>query len=117
LLVRGHRAYGYPLVIATCPGDEGLGHHSMGAECGANWGHSQCPGPAIKAQKPAILAPAIQILLGDDMATALTVEDKNSQYLIWRVEAILKTARPWPAAQVRASATSCTTRSPRRLWR
>jgi N-acetylmuramoyl-L-alanine amidase len=67
LLARAHLEYGVPLLIATCPADRGLGHHSMGFECGVDWGHSACPGPAIKAQKPAILARAIEIVNGDDM--------------------------------------------------
>lgn len=67
LLARGHRVYGYPLQLATSPAGRGLGHHSMGAENGVDWGHSACPGPAITAQKPAILARAVQIIEeGDD---------------------------------------------------
>lgn len=73
LLARCHREFGVPLTIATSPAGRGLGHHSMGAESGVNWGHSDCPGPAIKAQKPAILARAIEIIQGDDMA--LTDDD------------------------------------------
>jgi len=65
ILAKGHEVYGYPLTLATCPSDRGLGHHSMGAECGVNWGHSRCPGPAVKAQKPVILDIATQIIGGD----------------------------------------------------
>jgi len=72
LFARGHELYGYPLQLATSPSGEGLGHHSMGAESGANWGHSECPGAPIKNQKPAILARAIEIAGGD---MALTQED------------------------------------------
>ena len=64
LFVKGHQVYGWPLQLATSPTGRGLGHHSMGAENGANWGHSECPGPAVKAQKPAILARAIAIAGG-----------------------------------------------------
>ncbi len=64
LLARGHREHGWPLQIATAPSGRGLGHHSMGAENGIQWGHADCPGPAIKAQKPAILARAIAIING-----------------------------------------------------
>jgi len=67
LLLRGHQVYGYPLQLATSPSGMGLGHHSMGVESGVDWGHSQCPGPLIKAQKPAILARAIQLAQGDTM--------------------------------------------------
>lgn len=74
LLARCHTAFGVPLELATSPSGRGLGHHSMGAESGVNWGHSDCPGPAIKAQKPAILARAIEIINGgNDMA--LTDDD------------------------------------------
>lgn len=52
---KGHEVYGYPLVVANSPSDRGLGHHSMGYENGVYWGHSECPGPNIKAQKPDIV--------------------------------------------------------------
>jgi hypothetical protein len=55
---KGHEVYGYPLVVANSPSDRGLGHHSMGAENGVYWGHSECPGQNIKAQKPDIVAKA-----------------------------------------------------------
>lgn len=67
LFARAHQVYGaakVPLQLATSPAGRGLGHHSMGAENGYDWGHSQCPGVAIKAQKPAILARARQIVSG-----------------------------------------------------
>lgn len=64
ILARAHAVYGVPLQLATSPSGRGLGHHSMGAESGVDWGHSQCPGPAIKNQKPAILARAQQIVSG-----------------------------------------------------
>lgn len=70
ILAHGHAVYGYPLTLAGSPTGKGLGYHSMGAEHGYNWGHLDCPGPAIKAQLPAILARAIQIANGtqeDDM--------------------------------------------------
>jgi hypothetical protein len=52
LLARAHRDCGVPLQLATSPSGRGLGHHSMGAESGVDWGHSACPGTAIKNQKP-----------------------------------------------------------------
>jgi hypothetical protein len=98
ILAKGHRVYGYPLQLATSPSGRGLGHHSMGAESGANWGHSECPGPRIKAQKPAILARAIQIANGtnpppeDDVA--LTEAQAKALELVpamaWRTEALLQ---------------------------
>ncbi|MDG4813912.1 peptidoglycan recognition family protein [Micromonospora sp. WMMD956] len=67
LLARAHTEHGVRLQIASSPDGRGLGHHSMGAENGYDWGHSQCPGPAIVAQKPAIVARAKQIVEGDDV--------------------------------------------------
>lgn len=64
LFARGHREHGWLLQIADAPSGRGLGHHSMGAENGVQWGHSACPGAPIKAQKPAIVARAIQIAQG-----------------------------------------------------
>jgi hypothetical protein len=61
LLVRANQIYGIPLQIATSPSGRGLGHHSMGAENRVDWGHSQCPGRAIIAQKPEIVARALEI--------------------------------------------------------
>lgn len=66
LLAKAHQVSGVPLQLATSPSGRGLGHHSMGVESGVDWGHSLCPGVAIKGQKPAILARAIQIVNGDD---------------------------------------------------
>lgn len=64
ILARAHREYGVPLQVTTSPTGRGLGHHSMGAENGFNWGHSQCPGPAIVAQKSEIVSRAIAITSG-----------------------------------------------------
>lgn len=73
VFARGHREYGYPLQLAGTPAGHGLGYHSMGAENGYDWGHSACPGAAIKAQLPLVVARAKQIAAdpgsesGDDM--------------------------------------------------
>jgi hypothetical protein len=67
ILARANREHGIPLQLTGTVGVPGLGHHSMGAESGVNWGHSSCPGEPIKAQKPAILARAIQIAGGTSM--------------------------------------------------
>jgi hypothetical protein len=81
LLARGHQVYGYPLQIATSPDGRGLGHHSMGTNgrsvstdtwTGPTWGHEQCPGPAIIAQKPAIVARARAIITGGSADMELT---------------------------------------------
>lgn len=78
IFARGHQVYGYPLQLATSPSGRGLGHHSMGAESGVDWGHSQCPGPLIKSQKPQILAMAIAIANGtqeDGMPKLARIDD------------------------------------------
>jgi hypothetical protein len=62
LLARAHEVYDVPLQVATKPSGRGLGHHSMGAESGVDWGHSQCPGRAIIAQKPDIVARALELV-------------------------------------------------------
>jgi hypothetical protein len=73
LYAKGMKVYGWRPQLANKPTDFGLGHHSMGTAghdnptdtwTGATWGHEDCPGPAIYAQKPAILARAIQIFNG-----------------------------------------------------
>jgi len=82
LFARAHREYGVPLQIAYNPNGRGLGHHSMGTNghsvptdnwTGPTWGHEDCPGPAIVAQKPAIVARAIQIVSGGDDVSAADV--------------------------------------------
>jgi hypothetical protein len=67
ILAKVHQVYGasrVPLQLATSPSGRGLGHHSMGAESGVDWGHSLCPGSGIKAQKAAILQRAVAIVNG-----------------------------------------------------
>jgi len=58
IFAKSGEVYGHPMVIAYSPEDYGLGHHSMGAETGYDWGHSECPGDSIKAQKPEIVSRA-----------------------------------------------------------
>lgn len=87
ILAYGAKLYKYPLTLAGSPTGKGLGYHSMGAEHGYNWGHSECPGPAIKNQLPAILARAQQIASGGgDMLVRV-----NESGAIWTVDA----ARLW----------------------
>lgn len=77
LLARAHRVYRVPLQLATSPSGRGLGHHSMGAESGVNWGHASCPGEPIKAQKSQILARA-KVLAGattQEETMAITDDD------------------------------------------
>lgn len=64
ILAKAHLLHGIPLQLTGKVGTRGLGHHSMGAESGVNWGHALCPGSIIKAQKPAILARAVEIVNG-----------------------------------------------------
>ena len=70
ILAKAHQVYGVPLQVTGSPYGRGLGHHSMGAEHGVDWGHSDCPGPAIKAQKPAIVTAALALIEGDTMSVA-----------------------------------------------
>jgi len=65
ILNKAHQVYGVPVQIANDPNGKGLGHHSMGCNWpGGAWGHCDCPGDPIIAQKPTI----ISIAKGDDMA-------------------------------------------------
>lgn len=103
----GHGARGWPLQLATSPAGSGLGHHSMGTNgrsvptdtwTGPTWGHELCPGPQIYAQKPAILARAIEIANGDDMSeqdvadikTRLGGIEGTLAWLAWRGDALAK---------------------------
>lgn len=84
VLAAVHEHYGVPLQVAPDPSVRGLGHHSMDREAlGEEWGHEDCPGPKIIAQKPQIVARAIEIKNGDDGMAPI-----DEQALIWRVEAI-----------------------------
>jgi hypothetical protein len=62
IYARGVQVYGWPLQSTDSVNGRGLGWHGMG---GVAWGnHPFCPGEPIKAQRPAILARAAQILGG-----------------------------------------------------
>lgn len=63
LLNECHRRHDVPLQTTTSPTGRGLGHHSMGSD----WGHQECPGKPIIAQKPAIVKRALAIENGDDV--------------------------------------------------
>lgn len=80
LFAYGHFKYGYPLIVATSPTGKGLGHHSMGAENGYNWGHPSCPGPAIVRQKQQIVNRAIQIVNG---AKTVELTGKQIAEVVW----------------------------------
>lgn len=60
LYARGVEVYGWPLSSTDSTSGHGLGWHGMG---GNAWGgHPDCPGEPIKAQRPAILARAAQLV-------------------------------------------------------
>jgi len=96
ILAKAHRVYGVPLQLAFDPTGRGLGHHSMGTDghdnptdtwTGATWGHTDCPGPAIYAQKPAIVARAQEIVDGpkpqeDDMIAHLWRDTNHQQWYV-----------------------------------
>jgi hypothetical protein len=63
LLLRCHTSYSVPLQATSSATGRGLGHHSLGGE---SWGHLDCPGPPIIAQKPAIVQRALALKNGDD---------------------------------------------------
>lgn len=65
LLAEAHMVYGVPVQVTDTPSGFGLGHHSMG---GPSWGHQDCPGPAIIAQKPLIVQRALQLAYGGKAA-------------------------------------------------
>jgi hypothetical protein len=85
ILAKAHQVYGIPLQLTGRVGTRGLGHHSMGAESGVDWGHDQCPGNIIKGQKPAILARAKEIVAGVSaqgaFMAALTDQQQLDMYL------------------------------------
>lgn len=60
ILAWAHEVHGVPLMLNDDPNARGLGWHGMG---GALWGgHTGCPGPTIKAQRPWIINRAEAIL-------------------------------------------------------
>jgi len=77
ILARYVQVYGVPCVVANTPDEYGLGHHSMGAENGDDWGHSECPGELIKSQKPSIVAQAEALLSGTPAGNAVVVADES----------------------------------------
>lgn len=90
LLARAHQQYGVPLQVAVDPNGHGLGHHSMGGTgCTQwDWGHCDCPGDAIIAQKQAIVDRAKQLLnpvaQEKDMGVLTVVQD-NATKKYWKV--------------------------------
>jgi len=99
VLARAHRDYGVPLQVATSPSGRGLGHHSMGAENDVNWGHSACPGAAIIAQKPLIVARAKEIIEGDDVPTA-----EEIAAAVWNMVIKSSSLGPHPASDLQKQA-------------
>jgi hypothetical protein len=73
ILLRCHKVYGIPLQATSSPTKRGLGHHSMG---GTTWGHQDCPGDPIIAQKNAIVARAKAIQNGTEEDDDMQQTDK-----------------------------------------
>lgn len=102
ILARAHREHGVPLQLATSPLGRGLGYHSMGAENGFNWGHSACPGAAIKAQLPLVLQRAIQIVNGTSSPRGATpmfflqIKGQQAVYVSNGVTTRNVPGGPWP---------------------
>lgn len=82
LFARGHKEYGYPLQVSNHPNTKGLGHHSMGAENGYDWGHSACPGKAIIAQKTEIVARAKDIVTPPKLPTKPTTKEVLRMFMV-----------------------------------
>lgn len=82
------------LKVANSPAGYGLGHHSMGAENGADWGHSQCPGELIKNQKAGIVALAVLMQNGGGIVTdkdvALTRPQDEALSVAWQISDALR---------------------------
>jgi hypothetical protein len=78
ILAKAHQVYGIPLQVTNNPDTRGLGHHSMGCETGVDWGHCDCPGNIIKAQKAQIVGRAISIVNG-----AIAPPHKNGAGMYW----------------------------------
>ena len=91
VLVEANRIKGVPIQIATSPAGKGLGHHSMGAENGVDWGHSACPGAPIKAQRAAIVARALVLAGKPDPAPQLVVDGRLNAATIRRWQQIMGT--------------------------
>lgn len=91
LLVRMHQQYATPIQLATTSSGRGLGHHSMG---GADWGHPDCPGPAIIGQKAEILASAKTMATDGETMTKLDIENAVQYVLEEIANAALPTGDP-----------------------
>lgn len=60
LYVWGHATYGWPILLADRPGEQGFGWHGMG---GDSWGHPRCPGDTRKLQRIDVLVRVSQLLV------------------------------------------------------
>lgn len=102
VLARSAREYGHAIAVASNPlVDEGLGHHSMGAEHGLNWGHDQCPGPIIIGQKPRAVALAREIAQeGADMARLWLVKLAGGNGQVWRTPDLTIRTPLWDEADL-----------------
>lgn len=73
ILLRCHQVYGIPLQVTSSPTTRGLGHHSMG---GTTWGHQDCPGDPIIAQKSEIVRRAVALKNGTNEEDDMQQTDK-----------------------------------------
>lgn len=70
LLAWLHRVHGIPLVVCDDPvAGSGVAYHGLGAAHGLHWGHPACPGAAILAQRPAMVAAAVKAAGSPDATT------------------------------------------------
>lgn len=95
LLAFLHTTYGVPVQITDDPvNGHGLAYHSLGGKAWSPAGHT-CPGPAIVAQRPAIIAMTLALLQGDSPVTPTEIEAtaaRAAALVLAALPAILKTA-------------------------
>jgi hypothetical protein len=81
ILAKASQEYGIPLRVAATAAERGLGHHSMDPA----WGHQDCPGPNIIAQKPEIVRRAQQILGGAPPTTTPPTEEAPAMAFLYKI--------------------------------
>jgi hypothetical protein len=84
VLARAHRVFGVPLQITDSPSVGGLGWHGMGYP---DWGHQLCPGKPVIAQRPLIIARAVEIVAGHLMDETQRLAHNADAYL-WHTTAL-----------------------------
>jgi hypothetical protein len=92
---------GFPLQVSNSPSVKGYGIHSMGGQA---WGgHFQCPGSVRAAQRPAIIALAVQIRKGNP-SPAWTYEAPRNLQAVGGHDSVKLTWKPPAGARVPPSA-------------